>query len=109
MDCQALSGVELEHVPQEITQAWADIQSQQRKHRPHPAGPGCSPVAGTKRERRRLTDTRRERAVESGCTCPSALTDSPYLCHKCSLLLLFVHQHKCLRACQLLHYMDAAV
>lgn len=87
--------MELEHVQREITQAWADIQSQQRKHKPHPSSPGYSPVAGTKRERR-LTDTKRERALESGCTCPSALADTPYLCRKYSLLLLFVHQHKCL-------------
>lgn len=60
-ECQAVSGVELEHVPQEITQAWATSQSQQKQHRPHPAGLSCSPVKETKREERRLTDTIRSR------------------------------------------------
>lgn len=42
-ESQALSRVELEHVPRKITQAWADSQSQQRQHKPHPVSRGCLP------------------------------------------------------------------
>lgn len=59
--CQALSGVGLEHVPQEITRAWATSQSQQRRHQPHPARLRCSPLNASKRRGRRLTDTMKRR------------------------------------------------
>lgn len=55
-ECQALSGVELEHVPQEITQAWATSQSQQKQHKPHPPGLSCLPVKETKREKKKKID-----------------------------------------------------
>lgn len=56
---QALSGVGLEHVPQEITHSRAMGQSQQRRHRPHPVRPRCSPARGIKR--RKEIDRRSEK------------------------------------------------
>lgn len=81
LECQALSGVGLEHVPQEITQAWATSQSQQRWRRPHPAALGCSPVKEKKRGGRLTDSIRSRKALQRGATLAFLhLLIAPYRC-----------------------------